>query len=192
MPTEVYRLTIDELLAAGDEFFVAEGPFKTSSRDLILWADDVSLHVKIPPLAMGGRNGHSKLTLRFEKGGEVLYRVDLGRLKAFIQKINPETFVPSWGLSLSPGRIISLWRQAELDKTNFRRALDMGKKPQHKIERVLVEVPTTTVQTVKVDTFDEMTDLEVLERLNKRNAKYLKPRDGGKTEAPVTAIRKVA
>lgn len=190
MPTEIYRLTTDELLAAGSEFFVAEGPFKTSSRDLILWADNVSLHVKIPPLSMGGRMGHSKLTLRFEKGGEVLYRIDLGRKKAFIQSINGTTFDPGWGLTVNSGSIINLWRQAEEAKTLFRRALDMGKKPQHKIERVIVEA--TVVETVEVDTFDKMTDLEVLERLNQRNAQYLKPRDGGKTEAPITVIRKVA
>lgn len=155
MPTDSITLNRGSLLATKIMFVVNEGPFFCQATDIIKYADRVVLHAKHLPISMGGRLwGASKISIQFYVGGHIFYRAPLGRHK--------------WRLieesHFNYGELMWTWLEVEGKK---RRGLER----QMMIHRVSIQQVT---ETQVIDTFDRMSDLEVLQRLNDRTRKFIK------------------
>lgn len=168
MPTETYYLLPDRLLGAGLDFCVAEGPFKSQSDAIIDYADKIVLHLKNPPLSMGGGwHGKSKVSIQFWNGDQIFYRAVLGRFsRSEIFTSEPKgRWLIEKSAYVNHDNIMVQWCNVEHQKTYaLAKQLNI-----HKVTVVQKSASETVIKYVEVDHFDEMTDLEVLERLNSRS-----------------------
>lgn len=193
MTSDTYHLSEAALKATRIDFPVAEGPFSTTAQELLSYADRVELHVKFPPLAQGGRFGQCSYTLRFWAAGTLFYRVRLGR-----QKSEMTSWTNACGyrehapmLARNAEDIMWLWLHHEDAKT---RALTQD----FHIHKVIIKRETIVTKVIReeirVNEFDKMDDLEVLQRLNARSkatiaavaTKNIVPTDARDDTAPTT------
>ena len=150
MATDTLVLSKEKLLGTNVNFVVEEGPFSTSTADLIRYADRIVLHGKHLPLAMGGKMwGSSKQSLQFHVNHSIFYRVVLGRHR--------------WTLDPNHEEIMWTWLNIETEKRK-------GLERQLSIHKVTVNQIT---ETKVIDTFDRMSDLEILQRLNDRTKRFV-------------------
>jgi hypothetical protein len=159
MATSEYELGVSRLCDGiiGD-FFVNEGPFRTSAKELIRYSDYVGLQVKWPPLTGGPHD--PRLKLRFFRSSHMFYSVTLGRMviSSNYAVAQGSRLMRSEYLSPKATDVMSWWKRVEEGKQK-------SLKENFVVLPIRVMVDNTTTIVYE---FEQMDELEILQKLNAR------------------------